>query len=215
MCVSCSNSRANRVPLTVNELPGPDNTLLFDRGDLKVAPLDVLEIKVFRADDLSGTYHVDPTGRIKFPLIGPIEVQGYTSFELASTLEAKLAEKFLQNPVVTVRISEVNGRQFTIEGAIGKPGMYPVRGPMTLLQAIAVSGGPSGSANLDGIIIFRTIEGQRRAARFDLRKIRSGESADPVVYGNDLIVVDDRGTNETYEEVLRGLPVIGVFAALM
>jgi polysaccharide biosynthesis/export protein len=210
ICAGCATSPANNVPLSVTEIAVPDNTSIVDSGNQRVSPLDVLDIRVFGSDELNATYQVDPTGQIKFPYIGPMEAKGYTSSELASVLEAKL-EKYFQNPQVSVRITEVNGQQFTIEGAVAKPGMYPVRGPTTLLQAMAISGGPSATANLGGVIIFRTIQGQRKAARFDLRKIRSGESVDPAVFGNDLIVIDGQEKNGVYEEVLRGLPIVGLF----
>ncbi len=210
ICAGCA-SPTERVPLAVTEMAAPDSNLIIQTGDQRVSPLDVLQIKVFGSTDLDGSYQVDPTGRIQFPLIGPTLTSGLTSFEVATVLEAKLKEKYLQDPKVTVRISEVNGQQITMEGAITKPGLYPVNGPLTLLQALAVSGGPTPEANLDGVIIFRTIAGQRQAARFDLRRIRSGESVDPAVYGNDLIVIDGRQTNEAYEEILRGIPLIGLF----
>jgi polysaccharide export outer membrane protein len=211
ICVGCTTSPAENIPLSVTDIGAPDNRLVVDGGNARISPLDLLDIRVFGSSDLSNTYQVDPAGEIKFPLIGSMNATGITSSELASDLESKLREKFFQNPQVTVRIAEFNGQQFTIEGAISKPGMYPVRGPTTLLQAMAVSGGPSTTANLGGVIIFRTIDGQRKAARFDLRKIRSGQSADPVIYGNDLIVIDSRETNGAYEEVLRGLPIVGLF----
>lgn len=210
----CTSSPADQIPLATTEIGAPDSTLFVQGGEARVTPLDVLEIRVYGAKDLDGSYQVDPAGEIKFPLIGQTQAEGYTSFELATVLETKLGEKYLQKPQVTVRISEVNGQQFTVDGAIGRPGMYPVRGQLTLLQALALSGGPSANANLSGVIIFRTIEGQRKAARFDLRKIRVGESVDPVIFGNDLIVIDGREANEAYENVLRGLPVIGIFSFL-
>lgn len=206
------SSPANDVPLTVSDMGVPDNTSLVQSGDLRISPLDVLEIKVFGSDELSSTYQVDPLGEIKFPMLGALQVKGYTSFELANVLEARLKEKYLQNPLVNVRVAEANGQQFTIEGAIAKPGMYPVRGPMTLIQALAVSGGPSSMANLEAILIFRTVEGERKVARFDLRMIRAGKSVDPVVYGNDIIVVD--GRDQSYDDMIRNLPLIGIFRGL-
>lgn len=210
-CAGASNSN---VPLTIADIPVPDDTNFVSSGDLRISPLDMLEIKVFNSSGIDGSYQVDPTGQIKLPLLGDVQVKGYTTFELAAVLEDGLRERYLRNPQVTVRISESNGQQFTIEGAIGKPGMYPVRGRLSLLQAIALSGGPGPTANLDGIIIFRTIEGKRHAARFDLQKIRNGESADPTIYGNDVIVVDGRMPNQTFDDVLRGLPLVGMFVAL-
>lgn len=209
---ACTTSHVQDVPLSVGEMAVPDNTSLVQSGDLRISPLDILEIKVFGSNDLSGTYQVDPNGEVKFPLVGRVVAKGYTTFEIASILEDRLREKYLQNPLVTARITELNGQQFTIEGAIGKPGMYPVRGPLTLLQALALSGGPAPAANLEGILLFRTIEGKRQAARFDLRKIRSGESVDPVIYGNDIIVID--GYEDTYDNLLRTIPALGVFSAL-
>ena len=196
LCAGCTSSLTDRVPLSTTNLAAPDNALLI-LDDMKIAPLDVLEIKVFGSSELGGAYEVDTTGQIKFPI-----------------LEKQLDEKYLQNPQVTVRIAETKGRQFTIEGAVGKQGMLPVRGQLTLLQALALSGGTTQNANLDGVIIIRTIEGQRKAARFDIRKIRAGESVDPQVYGNDLIVVDGRGGNGGYDDLLRGLPVVGMFMDL-
>lgn len=210
-CAGCASSGVNNVPLSITDLAVPDNTSLVQSGDMRVSPLDVVEIKVFGSNNLDGSYQVDPNGEIKFPLIGGVVAKGYTTFELANLLESRLKEKYLQNPLVTVRITEVNGQQFTIEGAIGKPGMYPVRGPLTLLQALALSGGPAGNANLEGILLFRTVEGKRQAARFDLRKIRAGESVDPVIYGNDIIVVDGYDTTNAYDGIMRSLPVLGMF----
>jgi polysaccharide biosynthesis/export protein len=212
---ACASSNVDQIPLALKEIPVPDRTSLVEVGDVRVSPLDVVEIKVFGSAEMSGTYQVDPAGRIKMPLLGDVEAKGFSTFELSNILEQRLGERFLQNPQVTVRISEINGQQFTVEGAIGRPGMYPVRGPLSLLQALALSGGPSPNANLQGVIIFRTVEGKRLAARFDLNKIRSGESVDPVIYGNDVIVIDGTEANRTIDELLKGMPLIGMFMALM
>jgi polysaccharide biosynthesis/export protein len=214
LCASCASSPPDRVPLSGGDFGVPDSTMLVQSGDLRISPLDMLDIKVFGSGEISGPYQVDPSGEIKFPLIGAIGAKGYTTFELAAMLESRLREKYLQDPLVTVRITEVNGQQFTIEGAVGKPGMYPVRGPLTLLQALAQAGGPTPNANLDGILIFRRIEGERKAARFDLRMVRSGEVPDPLLYGNDLVIVYGREGDDSYDVFLRSIPVIGMFTSL-
>lgn len=210
----CASTNADSVPLSLSEIPVPDNTSIVSSGDLRISPLDMLEVKVFNSTGLDGTYQVDPAGQIKMPILGNIDVKGYTTFELGTLLEANLKEHYLRNPQVTVRIAESNGQQFTIEGAIIKPGMYPVKGRLSLLQAIALSGGPAPSANLSGVVIFRTIEGKRQAARFDLLKIRSGESIDPAIYGNDVVVLDGHLPNQSFDQVIRSLPVVGMFVGL-
>lgn len=209
---ACSSS-ADYSGITATNLSLPDTTLLVESSDLRVAPLDVLEIKVFGVPDLDGTYQVDPDGKIKVPLVGIIDAKGYTIFELAGLLEKRLGESFLQNPQVSIRTTEAFGQQVTVEGAVSKPGMYPVRGRLTLMQAVAVSGGPTNQANPSRVIIFRTIEGKRNAAAFDLLKIRAGQVEDPPVYGNDIIVMDGSTLRAGWDEFVRSIPVIGLFLA--
>jgi polysaccharide export outer membrane protein len=206
---ACSTSATANVPY--GDLALPDTTLVVDRNDLRVAPLDVVDIRVFGVEDLNGSYQVDPNGKIKFPLLGVIDAQGYTIFELASRIEAGLREGYLRDPQVTARISEASGQQVTVEGSVAKPGMYPVRGRLTLLQAIAVSGGPTVGAEPRRVVIFRTIEGKRMAAAFDLLKIRGGEVEDPVVFGNDVIVMDGNDLRQGYDDFIRSIPLLGLF----
>jgi polysaccharide biosynthesis/export protein len=210
----CTTTGAGTVPLATTEIPVPDDTAFLSGGDIRISPLDRLTIKVSGSTGVDGAYQVDPSGQIRLPLLGEVDVKGYTTFELAARLEDGFRAQYLRNPQVTVQIAESNGQQFTIEGAIGRPGMYPVKGRMSLLQAIALSGGPLPAASLDGIVIFRTIEGKRQAARFDLQKIRKGESVDPAIYGNDIIVVDGRVTETAFDEVLKNLPLVGMFITL-
>lgn len=197
--------------ISYGSLQLPDTTLVTDRSDLRVAPLDVIDIKVFGVEGLDGAYQVDPDGKIKFPLLGIIDAQGYTIFELAARIEEGLGKSYLRDPQVTARISEASGQQVTVEGAVVKPGMYPVRGRLTLLQVVAVSGGPSADANPNRVVIFRTIEGKRMAAAFDLTRIRGGEIEDPVVYGNDIVVVDGSTLRKGYDDFVRAIPLLSVF----
>jgi polysaccharide export outer membrane protein len=189
----------------------PDRTSSLRSSDLRVAPLDVLDIRVFGVPDIDGEYQVDPDGMIKVPLVGGIDAKGYTIFELAQILEARLGESFLQNPQVSIRVLESFGRQITVEGSVEKPGMYPVKGDVTLLQALAVSGGASETANERRVAVFRTIEGTRKAAVFDIVAIREGRAEDPQVFGNDIIVVDGSATRSAYQEFLRAIPFLGLF----
>ena len=100
-----------------------------------------------------------------------------------------------------------------MEGSVNKPGLYPIPGELSLLQAIAMSGGPSEAANPRKVAIFREIEGERKVAVFDLVDIRNGEMEDPSVYGNDIVVMDGNQTRQTYRELLRSVPLIALFLA--
>jgi polysaccharide export outer membrane protein len=197
--------------LRSGELAVPDATTLRAAGELRVAPLDVLDIRVFGVPELDGGYQVDPEGNLRLPLIGVVQANGFTTFELAAELERRFGERYIQEPQVIVQLTTETRLQITVEGAVDKPGIYPISGALTLLQAVALSGGTVEDADLENVIIFRTIQGERQAARFDLREIRVGVTEDPQVFGNDVIVVVQSDARRRYTELLRALPVVGVF----
>jgi polysaccharide export outer membrane protein len=197
--------------LQSGELAIPDATTLRAAGELRVAPLDVLEIRVFGVEEFDGAYQVDPQGNLRMPLIGVVPANGLTTFELAADLERRFGERYIQDPQVMIQLTTEERSLITVEGAVDQPGIYPISGALTLLQAVALSGGTADDADLRNVIIFRTIAGERQAARFDLRDIRIGASQDPQVFGNDVIVVVQSESRRNYTELLRALPVVGIF----
>ncbi len=198
-------------PQNLPSLAVPDATSPIQSGDVSISAMDLLDISVFGAPDLDGAYQVDFEGSLKMPLVGSFKVASYTATGLATYLEGRLSERYLQDPDVTVRISETQDRLLTLDGAVAKPGLYPVKGQLTLLQAIALSGGTTENANNSRVIIFRKVGGQRKAAGFDLSAIRKGEADDPLVYGNDIIVVDGSEARRRYGDLLRSLPLVSLF----
>jgi polysaccharide export outer membrane protein len=180
-------------------------------SDYRVGPQDLIEISVFQVPDLSRAVRVNSGGQISLPLIGVVQAGGQTVQELEKTLASKLSEKFLQNPQVTVFVKEFASQRLTMEGAIAKPGIYPITGRTTLLQAIAMGGGLDKLADLHGIVIFRQIGGKKMGAVFDLKNIRSGVDEDPLVYGDDIIVVEQSGSKTALRRFIEAMPVLNVF----
>lgn len=212
-CASGSNSS---IPTT--ELPPPDPVALANIGsadEYRIGPLDTLEVAVFGAPDLSRPVQVDATGRITLPLIGQTMAAGLTTTELQRAIATRLGEKYLQNPEVTVAVREFASQRVTVDGAVTTPGVYPIRGKTTLMQAVALAKGASRLANERQVVIFRTVNGQRMAARFDLKAIRAGEANDPEIYGNDVVIVDSSGARGVLREVIGALPVVNVFRPLI
>jgi polysaccharide export outer membrane protein len=196
-------------------LAAPDTTstggVYMGVSDYRVGPQDLIEISVFQVPDLSRAVRVNSGGQISLPLIGVVQAGGQTVQELEKTLAAKLSEKFLQNPQVTVFVKEFASQRLTMEGAIAKPGIYPITGRTTLLQAIAMGGGLDKLADLHGIVIFRQIGGKKMGAVFDLKNIRSGVDEDPLVYGDDIIVVEQSGSKTALRRFIEAMPVLNVF----
>ena len=103
-----------------------------------------MDVSVFKVPELSKSVQVADTGTINLPLVGEVPAAGKTAQEVEQDLTKKLGAKYLQNPQVTVFVKEYNSQRVTIEGAVKKPGVYPVRGKTSLLQFIAMAEG-SGS----------------------------------------------------------------------
>lgn len=207
----CSDTRGGSIPYNV-ALPAPDApTIAQLPADYKIAPMDTLNVKVFRVQDLSGDYTVDLLGNISMPLIGDVQAAGRTPQELGEVLTAKLGAKYLEHPDISVAIKSSAGRNLTVDGSVAKAGAYPVLGAMTLIQAVALAGGTTDDANARRVAIFRTIDGKREAAAFDLTSIRHGEMPDPPVYAGDIIVVDGSKVKATERQILQSVPFLGLF----
>jgi polysaccharide biosynthesis/export protein len=173
----------------------------------KIGPLDLLEISVFKVPDLGKTLQVAEDGSINYPLIGEIEASGKTAKELQQTLAQKLGAKYLHDPQVTVLVKEFNSQRVTISGSIKTSGVYSIKGNTSLMQLVAMAGDIDTSTDSGDIVVFRTIDGQRSAARFDIDLIKSGKAEDPQVLAGDVIVVDSSATKVALSNVMKVLPL--------
>jgi polysaccharide biosynthesis/export protein len=158
--------------------------------EYRISANDLLEVEVFDADNLKRTVRVNGAGAISLPLIGSVNVAGLNQQEVEARIADRYREKYLQNPQVSIFIKEFTNDRITIEGAVAKPGIFPLTGEITLLRALAMAGGFGPIANTSEVMIFRVNEQKvRQVAVFDIEKIRSGKGDDPVIRGDDLIVV--------------------------
>ena len=115
---------------------------------------DVLDVAVWRDADLSRTLPVRPDGFISMPMIGDLQADGRTPSQLAGDIAAKL-KPFVSDPKVTVIVKEVNSSRVFLTGEVAHPGAYPLRGKVSLIQAVALAGGFTDFANSDGILVIR------------------------------------------------------------
>lgn len=197
-------------------LPPPDPQVTTgSQTEYVIAPMDHLSVSVFQVPDLSlKDVEVDASGRITMPLVGDVLAAGRTANQLSSDIATQLSKGYLQNPQVTVTVEESANQKITVEGAVMQPGVFQVSGPTTLLQMIAMARGPDKTADIRHVGIFRTIQGRRAAAVFDLKAIRSGKAEDPAVYPNDIVVVQGSGAKRFWQDLLQSSPLIGLFKFL-
>jgi len=193
----------------------PVETAMVVPGQEKIAPYDKLEIKVFQVEDLSGEYQVNSAGQISYPLLGSVAAVGKTPAELSDFIAARLGAKHLRSPNVQVNIKEglAAERTVTVDGSVAKPGAFAVKGPISLMRAVALAQGLSADADPKRVFIFRTVNGQKMAAGFDLTAIRRAEAEDPTIYANDIIVVDAKNGRlySIFREVIGTIPVLSIF----
>jgi polysaccharide export outer membrane protein len=173
---------------------------------------DLLEIQVFQSDALSKTVRVNSRGIISLPLIGPIQAGGRTSQELEAEIAARLSETLMQDPQVSVFIKEYTSQRVTIEGYVKNAGIYPLKGRTTLVQAVAMASGLDSLADAAEIRVFRNVNGEKSSLLYNLESIRNGETEDPVVKGDDVIVVEKSSSKSILKNVtdtLRGFISFG------
>ncbi len=178
----------------------------------KIGPLDVLNISVFKVPDLTKDLQVAEDGTINFPLIGEVEASGKTAKELEQSMGQKLGAKYLHDPQVTVLVKEFNSQRVTISGSIKTSGVYSIKGPTSLMQLVAMSGDIDTSTDSGDIVVFRTVNGQRTAAKFDIDDIKAGKAEDPQVQPGDVIVVDSSATKVALSNILKVLPLASTAA---
>ena len=179
----------------------------------KIGPSDVIEVSVFKVPELSRTVQVSELGTINLPLLSDVAVAGKTGREVERDLARRLQAKYLQNPQVTVFMKEYNNQKITIEGAFKHPGVFPLQGSMSLLQAVATAQGLDDMSD-DTVLVFRTVEGRRQAARFDVSDIRDGSSPDPQLVAGDVIVAGASEIKKSLNGFMKILPIAGFFALL-
>jgi polysaccharide export outer membrane protein len=200
---------------TLAGLPQADLSTSGTVGDYVIGPQDKLRIRVFQVKDLSfDEEEVDANGQIQLPLIGKVTAAGKTTMQLQDELAQRLGDRYLQSPQVAVSVAESASQKVTVEGEVKTPGVYQMRGRTTLMQAIAMAGGPSDQADLHKVAVIRETEGQRKAAVVDYQAVRDGRGGDPVIEGNDVVVVDSSTTKTVWSNVMKNLPIFTLLAYL-
>lgn len=140
---------------------------------------DRLDIRVYGHDDLSGEFVLDGRGRIRFPLLGPVQLGGLTKAAAATRLVDRLKPDYLVDPQVGITI--LNPRPIYVLGEVAEPGSYPYRTGITVTEAVALAGGFTFRADRDAIAIKR--------ARAETRRRRPADAGTRVLPG-DTVHVD-------------------------
>jgi polysaccharide export outer membrane protein len=207
---------SSRAVAVATALPAPDQTgLSRNLSNYRIAPLDQIKVEVFGAPELTREGEVDLAGSFSMPLVGSVTAGGRTPTELGEEVRSKLQGRYLKNPQVSVNVLKAQAQTFTVDGAVQQPGVYPIVGQITLQQAIATARGANDTANINNVVVFRTVSGKKMAALFSLKDVRSGRIPDPDIYGNDIIVVGENATRRFFRDLTSSFPLLNVFVPVI
>ena len=170
--LSSGNAGAQSPGRVAVAAPGADATATRSTprsADYRIGPDDVLKVVYWRNEDLSAEVVVRPDGYISLPLLRDVYAHGLTPEDLGDRIVA-LASVYLNEPNVTVVVTQINSRMAFITGEVVSPGPYPLGGATTVLQLIAMAGGLTAFADQDQIAIIRDGDAGPVTFRFSYEK---------------------------------------------
>lgn len=181
-----------RIATQVGDLPVPAGiNIASDIRPYRLGPKDVISIQVYGEPDLSlPSVTIGGGGAVDMPLLGPVMAQGLTTEGLARKLEAQFTS-ILVKPNVSINVVSPLSQTALIDGAVGKPGLYPIVGKTTLQELVVEAGGLQDYAILERFLVIRTVNGRAFAAIYNLKAIRDAGRVDPEILPGDKVAVGD------------------------
>lgn len=155
-----------------------------------IGPSDELNVSVWNETQLTRTVPVRPDGMISLPLLNDVQAAGKTPTQLGAAIAEKLS-KFVNDPQVTVIVTQINSKRIYVLGQVLRAGAYPMLPGMTVLQAISSAGGLGQFAKQTSIVVLRTENGQQVRLPFNYKDVVNGRNTDQniVLKAGDTIVV--------------------------
>jgi polysaccharide export outer membrane protein len=153
---------------------------------------DIFEVRVYRQEDLSGTFSVSAEGGISFPLIGTVHVAGKTPEQVEDEIRSKLADGYLVNPQVSILVKEYISRNVSVFGQVQKPGRLPFTHNMTIVEAISQAGGFAAMAKKNAVTVTRADGGKKTNYAVPVESIGNGDAPNFFLRPGDIVFVPER-----------------------
>ena len=158
------------------------------KQEFVLGPQDVIGVSVWHEPELSAQQvQVRPDGMISLPLLHDVKAAGFTPTELEAHV-TELLKKFVENPVVTIVVAQINSRRYFIVGEVGHQGAFPLLTTTTVLQALSQAGGFSQFANTKGVYVMRSENGKQVKMPFNYKEAVKGGSDIELQPGDTVVV---------------------------
>ena len=172
---------------------------LAQSASYRIQPGDQLQITVLEDETLNRQLLVTPDGQISVPLAGTVRVSGQTVGAVEEIIADRLTSNFAVRPNVFVALTAVDPSaglfKVFVLGQVNSPGTIEVEAGTTLLQALALAGGPANFAAAKRIQLRRTdASGQERLYLFNYKAVERGGSIQSMIAlrEGDVILVPER-----------------------
>lgn len=126
----------------------------FGESEYQLGPEDVIQVFVWKENDLTTKVVIRPDGKVSLPLVGEVVASRKTTNQLQLEVSEKL-KAFLENPVVNVIVTEVNSPKVSVFGEVRKPDVYKIKQRTTVLDAVALAGGLTEFAKKNKVVVIR------------------------------------------------------------
>ncbi|MBZ5510143.1 MAG: polysaccharide biosynthesis/export family protein [Acidobacteriia bacterium] len=159
-------------------------------SDYIIGAEDMLNVNVWKEAEMSATVPVRPDGKISLPLLNDVQAAGLTATQLAAQVTDRL-KKYLEQPRVTVVVTQVNSRRYFVIGEVTKAGAYPLVSNITVLQGLSSAGGFTQFANSKNMYVLRVENGKQSKLPFNYHDVVKGRNAEQniLLKPGDTIVV--------------------------
>lgn len=171
-------------PYPVSQPPPP--------GDAAVGPGDLFDVRVFGEPTMSANYEVSGDGTINFPLVGSVEVAGKTPPQIENELQTRLADGYLKNPSVSVRVTDYRSRRVSIFGQVRQPGTFPYSENMSVVEVITKAGGFTSMAKKNAVRVTRKNGAATESIIVAVEDIGQGRAPNFVLRPGDVVFVPER-----------------------
>ena len=154
---------------------------------------DVFELTIYNGSkETKALFTLDPIGKITVQYIGQIVAMDKKPTELQDEIQARLADGYLVDPLVAVRVTEINSRQLSISGEVAKDGKIKFTTGMTIVDAIAQSGGFTPMAKKNHVKVIRLVDGKEVNFKIPVAAIQDGKRPNFFVAPDDRVFVPER-----------------------
>jgi len=172
----------------------PQTADYIKTADYIIGPRDVLAVTVVNEPTLSGKYTVVADGTVTYPLLGPVKVGGLSPGAVERELTTKLADGFLEKPVVTVSLEQFASQRVLVVGEVRQAGSYPLAGRTTVLEALLQAGAPTPTAGNEALVVHAGARAQATPSsavlKVNLDALQHGDlSQNVVLEAGDMVFV--------------------------